>query len=87
MNCCCDADCNEEDRLLFSECGDGFGLHDPRSAIRRQRSCFQNFVFYKHYNAHNLQQTEEGMLCILRDNNKADNQLPLSQISEVSLYI
>lgn len=83
MNCCCDADCGDEDRAFFSHCSEQVGIHDERSAPRRQRSCFKSFVTFKQYTAESGVINDNGMLCILRDNNKADNVLPASKLDEV----
>jgi len=83
MNCCCDTDCGIEDRPLFTDCDDGLGLHDPRRFERRQRSCIQNFVFLKNYEVNNLVRSNDGSLCIVNDNSKADNILPAYKLGEV----
>jgi len=81
MNCCCDIDCSDDERSVFSHCEEeGVGFHDQKSAIRRQRSCYQSFVFFKHFETYNLQRTDNGLLCILRDNNRDDNELSSSSI-------
>ncbi|XP_049785025.1 tectonic-1 isoform X2 [Schistocerca cancellata] len=62
INCCCDADCSEEDRLVFLRCEEKPPLPpDPRY-------CYRTQFIYKNNTKYKLTTTSNGLFCIVKEN-------------------
>lgn len=61
VNCCCDRDCSNEDRLVFSHC---HILHKPVDP----RYCFSQQFIYRNKTQYTVTVEQSGLFCILVDN-------------------
>ncbi|XP_049864585.1 tectonic-1-like [Schistocerca gregaria] len=62
INCCCDADCSEEDRLVFLRCEEKPSLSpDPQY-------CYRTQFIYKNNTKYKLTTTSNGLFCIVKEN-------------------
>lgn len=64
VNCCCDSDCVDEDRKVFSEC------LSHQTAMEDDRYCFQTDILFVNHTIYKMNHTNEGLFCIQYDNNK-----------------
>lgn len=62
INCCCDDDCSDNDRLAFSGC------HTRTSFNFDSHHCYQTHFVYHNNTELKLVRNEGGLFCILRDN-------------------
>eukprot|EP00111_Clytia_hemisphaerica_P021032 TCONS_00062016-protein len=64
LNCCCDPDCNENDKLAFSSC-------IPENVNRIEEVCVSDNILYSSNNKYQAQGNGMGMFCIYKDNYEA----------------
>ncbi|XP_069936864.1 tectonic-1 [Cherax quadricarinatus] len=62
INCCCDEDCNTEDRRVFSHC-----QMRPQNVLDT-RYCFQNQIIFSNHTEYKVEYLQNGLLCIVTDN-------------------
>ncbi|CAL4091035.1 unnamed protein product [Meganyctiphanes norvegica] len=63
VNCCCDEDCSQEDRLVFSHC-----LERPQTVLD-ERYCFKEHIVFSNNTEYKVEVHSNGILCIVNDNN------------------
>ncbi|KAF6214297.1 hypothetical protein GE061_009037 [Apolygus lucorum] len=61
INCCCDVDCSESDRKVFSHC-------HPEPESGHSGLCYKQQFIYSNNTRYKIIQHEKGMFCIARDN-------------------
>ncbi|XP_037793327.1 tectonic-3-like [Penaeus monodon] len=62
INCCCDEDCDADDRLVFSHC-----LERPQN-ILDPRYCFQQRLIFSNNTEYTVEYNDGGVFCIVTDN-------------------
>ncbi|XP_027219916.2 tectonic-3 [Penaeus vannamei] len=62
INCCCDEDCDADDRLVFSHC-----LERPQN-ILDPRYCFQQRLIFSNNTEYTVEFNDGGLFCIITDN-------------------
>ncbi|KAK7053122.1 hypothetical protein SK128_022278 [Halocaridina rubra] len=63
VNCCCDPDCSDEDRKVFSKC-----QQRPHPVIGSEY-CFQEHLIFRNHTEYKVDYNHPGTLCIVTDNN------------------
>ncbi|ESO97470.1 hypothetical protein LOTGIDRAFT_231625 [Lottia gigantea] len=66
VNCCCDTDCSNDDRLAFSECLPSSVSTDDKLCMRSELILFDNSPYVANYTSNNL-------FCLYFDNNVERN--------------
>jgi tectonic-1/3 len=61
VNCCCDDDCSDNDRLAFSGCG-------TRTFDFDSHHCYETHFVYHNNTEFKFVQNEDGLFCIVKDN-------------------
>ncbi|XP_045600338.2 tectonic-1 [Procambarus clarkii] len=62
INCCCDEDCNADDRKVFSHC------HVRPQNVLDTRYCFQRHTVFSNHTEYKVEHLQNGLFCIITDN-------------------
>ncbi|XP_066980200.1 tectonic-3 [Macrobrachium rosenbergii] len=64
INCCCDEDCDAEDKKVFSHC------QERPQPVLDSRYCFQEHIIFSNHTEYSVSFTHPGVFCIATDNLK-----------------
>ncbi|XP_064094911.1 tectonic-3-like [Macrobrachium nipponense] len=62
INCCCDGDCDAEDKKIFSHC------QERPQPVLDSRYCFQEHIIFSNHTEYSVSFTHPGVFCIATDN-------------------
>ena len=81
INCCCDPDCNEDQRALFSVCEEA----NIYNRGQKQRHCHRKDYLYKNNTPFYMEVHENGLFCIVTNNLKKEEEYPTLRVSREPL--
>lgn len=77
VNCCCDVDCSDSDRLVFSFCVD-------QTILVNTQTCIQSNTVFVNNTPNQINSTVPGLFCIYTDNYKQANYYDVPALIETN---
>lgn len=75
MNCCCDLECSEEEKKVFSYCLNS-DFYEPKVTSPTSHSCFRTDIFYRENSPYLVRRTTGGLFCVVKENVEPSDELP-----------
>lgn len=87
MNCCCDPDCHENEKRLFTHCADNSLIYDPSNSRNTDHSCFKSYIMYHENIPYKIDRTDKNLFCVAKENVRQREELSQADIDEISRRI
>lgn len=83
MNCCCDPDCSEEDKTLFTGCTASL-IYDPANQRNNDYSCLKSYMIYNQNTPYHIDRKDKSLLCIARENVRQAREFSRSDMQKIA---